>query len=271
MSGPLHPSGPLVPLLEIAIGAGVGFLIGLTGLGSGSLLTPLLILAAGFSPTSAVAASLVFSCLTKFGGSIQFIRRKLVNFEIVRDLLLGGLPGVLAGAAVFHWLGIQHPEHQSRFLVRSIGLALILVAVILLVRLLPEKHRPEIADRELNLHPRVRQAAVIASGFIVGIFVSVTSIGAGAALMPVMVLCYRMEIETLVGSNVFASAILAAVAALPHAGLGNVPWVAVAFLLAGSLPAMWIAGHLHGRIPSRIPQGILAAALLGMGLRIFVF
>jgi hypothetical protein len=268
VTGLPHPGPPLLYLLEISIGAVVGFLIGLTGLGSGSLLTPLLILGAGFSPASAVGTSLVFSCLTKLGGSIHFIRRGLVNFEIVRDLNLGGLPGVLTGAYVFHYLGVRRPESMDSFLLRSIGLALILVSLILIARLLPERYRPEIVDRELRLHPGLRRALVIVSGFFVGILVSVTSIGAGAAMIPVMVLCYRMEMGMLVGSNVFASAILAAVAALPRAGLGQLSWTAVAFLLAGSLPAMWLASHLHGRIPSRIPEGLLAAALLGMGLRI---
>ena len=271
MTGLLHLSGPALSLLEIAIGAGVGFLIGLTGLGGGSVLTPLLILGAGFSPGTAVGTSLVFSCLTKCGGSIQFIRRGLVEFGIVQDLSLGGLPGAAAGAFVIRYLGVRRPESMDSILLRSIGLALIFVAFILLVRMLPEKHRPGIVDRELRLHPRLRRAAVVVSGFIVGIFVSVTSIGAGAALMPVMVLCYRVEIGTLVGSNVFASAVLAAVAALPHAGLGHISWHAVAFLLTGSLPGMWAASHLHGRIPGRISEGILAAVLLGMGLRIFAF
>jgi len=271
VTGSLHLAGPVVSLLEIAIGAGVGFLIGLTGLGGGSLLTPLLLLGAGFSPANAVGTSLMFSCLTKSGGSIQFIRRKLVDLAIVQDLSLGGLPGVVAGAFVVRYLGVRRPESMDSVLLRSIGLALIFVSLILLGRLLPEKYRPGIVDREFRLHPSLRRAAVIASGFIVGIFVSVTSIGAGAALMPVMVLCYRKEIGTLVGSNVFASAILATVAALPHAGLGHVSWPALAFLLTGSLPAMWAASHLHGRIPSRIPEGILAAALFGMGIRIFAF
>lgn len=271
MSGLLHLPGPALSLLEIAIGAGVGLLIGLTGLGGGLVLTPLLILGAGFSPSIAVGTSLVFSCLTKFGGSFHFIRRNLVDFAIVQDLSLGGLPGVAAGAFVVRYLGVRRPESMDSVLLRAIGLALIFAALILLVRMLPERHRPGIVDRELRLHPALRRAAVVASGFVVGIFVSVTSIGAGAALMPVMVLCYRAEIGTMVGSNIFAGAVLAAVAALPHAGLGHISWTSVALLLTGSLPALWAASHLHGRIPSRISEGILAAALLGMGLRIYVF
>ena len=266
-----HPAGVPLELLEVAMGAGVGFLIGLTGLGGGSLLTPLLILGAGFSPTAAVGTSLTFSCLTKFGGSISFLRRGLVRYEIVRDLALGGLPGVLAGSILLHYMGMWHPASLDSFLLRAIGLALIFVSLILFLRLLPETVRPEIVDRELRMHPVLRRMVVMVCGFLVGACVSVTSIGAGAALIPVMVLCYRMDAGTLVGSNVFASAFLAAVAALPYARMEHVSWPAVGFLLAGSLPAMWIASHMHGRIPRLIPEGLIAAALLGMGLRIAMF
>ena len=270
MTGVAHPAGVTLELLEIAIGTGVGFLIGLTGLGSGSLLTPLLILGAGFPPTVAVGTSLAFSCLTKFGGSITFLRRGLVRRDIVRDLSVGGLPGVLAGAIFLHYMGVWHPASMDSFLLRAIGLVLVLVSLILILRLLPERIRPEIADRELRVHPGLRRGVVIACGCVVGACVSVTSIGAGAALIPVMVLCYRLEIGTLVGSNVFASAFLAAVAALPYARMEHVCWPAVGLLLAGSLPAMWIASHMHGTIPRMIPEGLIASALLCMGLRMVV-
>jgi uncharacterized membrane protein YfcA len=265
-----HSAGISLDLLEVAIGAGVGFLIGLTGLGSGSLLTPLLILVAGFSPATAVGTSLAFSCLTKFGGSIPFIRRGLVQFDIVRDLALGGLPGVLTGALVVHSLHMWRPAAKEGFLLRAIGLALILVSFLLIARLLPQKFRPAAVDRELLLHPGLRRGVIMVSGFLVGALVSVTSIGAGAALMPVMLLCYRMPTGALVGNNIFASAFLAAVAALPYARLGNISWSAVGLLLAGSLPATWAASHTHGRIPRHIPEGLLAAAFFGMGVRIIL-
>jgi uncharacterized membrane protein YfcA len=271
VSGALHLTGPLLYATEFAIGALVGLLIGLTGLGSGSLLTPLLILGAGLSPAVAVGTSLVFSFLTKFGGSLNFYRRGLIHMPIVQDLSLGGLPGVLIGAFIVRYLGVRKPALMDTFLLRSIGLALILVSVIMLARLMPERYRPGLVDRELRLHPGLRRGAVVFSGFVVGVFVTLTSIGAGAALVPVMVLCYRLEVGVLVGSNIFASAILATIAAIPHIGLGHVSWPAVVALLAGSLPSMWLASHLHGRIPRHIPEGIIAAALLGMGIRIFVF
>jgi uncharacterized protein len=271
VTGALHLTGISLDLMEIATGAGVGLLIGLTGLGSGSLLTPLLILGGGFSPAAAVGTSLVFSCFTKLGGSIQFMRRGLVQYEIVRDVALGGLPGVLLGVLVVHNLGLRRPASVDSFLLHSIGLALILVSLILLLRLAPERLRLELLYRNLSLRPSLQRSVVLVCGFIVGGLVSITSIGAGAALMPVMVLCYRAELGALVGSNLFASAFLAAVAALPHARLGNVSWLAVGFLLAGSLPATWVASRMHGRVPRHIPEGLLAVVLLGMGIRIFVF
>ncbi len=257
--------------IEVAIGALVGFTIGFTGLGSGSMLTPLLILVARMSPASAVGTSLVFSVFTKTWGGWSFYRRGLVNMDIVRDLSRGALPGVLFGAFVIRYLGVRRPELMDTVLLRSIGLALILVSLIMLLRLLPDRFRPEAVDRELRLHPGLRRALVVFSGFVVGVCLTVTSIGAGAALVPLMVLCYRLESGTLVGTNIFASAIFAGIAAIPHWGLGHVSWSVVAALLAGSLPALWCASHMHGRMPRYIPEGIIAAALLGMGVRIFVF
>ena len=258
-------------LIEVGIGIIVGFVIGLTGLGSGSMLTPLLILVSRMSPSTAVATSLIFSVVTKTWGGFHFLRRNLVNMDIVRDLSLGGLPGVLFGAFVVRYIGVRRPQVMDNFLLRAIGLALIIVGTVMLLRLLPERFRPVSVDRELQLHPGLRRALVVLSGFVVGVSMTLTSIGAGAALVPIMVLCYRLDPGTLVGTNVFTTAIMAAIAAIPHMGLGHVSWPAVGALLIGSLPAMWGASQLHGRVPRHIPEGIIAAALMGMGLRIFVF
>jgi uncharacterized membrane protein YfcA len=262
---------PLQILTEIGIGVVVGFAIGLTGLGSGSVLTPLLILVTQMSPSPAVGTSLVFSLVTKTWGGLNFRRRKLVDMHIVRDLSLAGLPGVLFGAFVVRYIGVHRPQAMENFLLRSIGLALILVGALMLLRLLPERFRPASVDRELQLHPGLRRTIVTLAGFVVGISVTFTSIGAGAALVPVMVLCYRLDAGTLVGTNVFTGALMAAIAVIPHLGLGHVSWPAVGALLIGSLPAMWGASQLHGRVPHHIPEGIIAAALMGLGLRIFVF
>jgi len=250
------------------IGVVVGLLIGVTGIGSGSLLTPLLILFGGLAPASAVGTSLFFSFLTKLSGSLSFYRRKMVDMEIVRDLSIGGLPGVLAGAFVIRYLGLRKPSLMEAFLPRAIGTALIVVALIMIVRLLPMAIRPAAADRRLDIAPGLRRFVIILVGFVVGGSVTITSIGSGAALIPAMVLFYRLDSGTLVGTNVVMGTFMAGIAAIPHAGLGNVRWEAVAGLLCGSIPAVWFSSQLHGRIPRQIPEGIIAFGLLAMGLRI---
>lgn len=258
-------------LSMIEIGLIIGLLIGITGLGSGSLLTPLLILLGGMSPATAVGTSLVFAFTTKLYGTWNFYRRRMVEMEIVRDLSIGSLPGVVLGAFVIRYLGVRKPQLMDLFMLRAIGVVLVVVGLVMLLRLLPMALRPTGVDRRLAVSERTRRVVIILVGFVVGASVTMTSIGSGAALIPVMVLFYRLDSGTLVGTNVAMGTILAAVAAIPHIGLGNVNWTAVLGLLCGSLPALWIGSQVHGRIPRQIPEGIIAAALLGMGVRIIAF
>jgi len=251
----------------VGIGLLVGLMIGLTGIGGGSLTTPMLILS-GMSPATAVGTSLAFSFVTKLSGSISFVRRKLVHFEIVRDLSIGCLPGTLAGAFVIRYLGLRRPETLDAFMMRAIGVVLIVVGAVMLLRLLPMRMRPRVVDRTLPFASWQRSLVIAAVGFGVGVIVTITSIGSAAALIPAMVLFYRLDSGTLVGTNVFMGAIMAFIAAIPHAGLGHVDWMGAFGLACGSVPGVWVTSRWHGRIPRQIPEGIIAAALLAMGLRI---
>jgi hypothetical protein len=251
----------------LATGALIGFLIGLTGLGGGSMLTPLLVLG-GMPVTSAVGTSLVFSFFTKLSGSVGFWRRGLVHMQIVRDVSLGSVPGALAGAFVIRYLGLRRPELLNAIMLRALGIALLFVGVLMLLRMLPGGKRPRFVDRTLPFASWQRAAVITATGFLVGLLVTLTSIGSGAALIPAMVLFYRLDSGTLVGTNVFMGLILAAVAALPHAGLGHVDWGGVLALLLGSVPAVLCTARLHGRIHRHIPVAVIAVALLALGARI---
>lgn len=252
----------------IQIGLVVGLLIGLTGLGSGSLLTPMLILLGGMSPANAVGTSLAFSFLTKLYGSWNFYRRGQVLMDIVRDLSLGSLPGVLTGAFVVRYLGLRQPQAMNVIMLRAIGLVLIVVSIVMIVRLLPLTLRPAATDQPLRLKGWQRRTLIIVAGYVVGLCVTFTSIGSGAALIPVMILFYRMDSGTLVGTNVFMGMILAAIAGISHYGLGHVDWRAVGGLLCGSIPAVWLSSQLHGKVPRQIPEGIIAAGLMAMGVHI---
>jgi hypothetical protein len=154
-------------------------------------------------------------------------------------------------------------------LMRSIGTVLIIVSLLMLWRLLPVNMRPEVVDQRLHLSEGWRRALIILVGFGTGLSVTVTSIGSGAALIPAMVLFYRIESGVLVGTNVAMGAILAAIASISHMGLGNVDWPSAALLLCGSIPGIWLGSQIHGRLHRAIPEGAIALALLAMGVRIF--
>ena len=259
-------------LNTIGIGAAIGVLVGLTGTGSGSLLTPLLILVARMTPVTAVGTSLVFSVVTRFYGGWTFYRRGLVRMEIVRDLWIGGVPGALLGGLLIHYLGVRRPEALNLLTVRCIGIALILGALLIMVRVVPWDWRPEVIRRkELPFSASRRRLLMASAGFVTGLSLSITSIGSGTLLIPAMILLARFPPGTpgtLAGTTVSAGTILSFVAALPYASLGNVHWESVAALLCGSIPALWLSTRAHGWLPRQIPEGILAAALMIAGLRI---
>jgi uncharacterized membrane protein YfcA len=116
-----------------------------------------------------------------------------------------------------------------------------------------------------------RSLVIATVGFGVGAVVTITSIGSAAALIPAMVLFYRLDSGTLVGTNVFMGTIMACIAAIPHIGLGHVDWMGALGLACGSVPGVWLTSRWHGHIPRHIPEGIIAVALLAMGIRIVTY
>lgn len=260
-----------MPFAElVALGVLVGLAIGLTGIGSGSLLTPLLILLGGLSPARAVGTSLAFSFATKLYGSWSFYRRGMVKLDVARDFTLGGLVGSLAGACVIRFLVVRHPQALDALVLRAIGLVLILVSLLMLLRLLPANLRPAGFDRPLALSERRRRLLIFPVAFLLGAVVTITSIGSGVVLIPVMVLFYRLDPGTLVGTSVLVGTALAATAGLPYASLGNLDWRTVAALLLGSIPALWLSSRHRARTPRAVSEGIIAATLMAMGIRISI-
>ncbi len=250
------------------MGLGVGLLLGLTGVGSGSVLTPLLILECGLAPTKAVGTSLAFAFTTKIVASASFYRRGLVDFPILRKLLPGAAAGLLAGFLLIEGLRVRSPQMQNVFLQRAIGMALLCVFALMAARIFPRTAGHALAERILNFSRRHERTLALAAGFAVGLSVTLTSIGAGAALIPMLYLLYGPDSGRLVGTSIFFGTLLSAVAGLLHAGQGNVDFRVVAALLAGSLPAIWLASHLHGRLPRLVSEGIIAAAVLALGVRL---
>ena len=251
----------------LGLGAAVGLMIGLTGEGSGSLLTPLLIILGHMSPAGAVGTSLAFGFTTKLYGSWHFFRMRLVRKDLVQELVLGGVPGALAGAILIRYLGLHRPRVLDIFILRAIGSILILVSLLMLLKLVPHKWRPGI-ERPAFFAGRKFRRLLILIGFVIGAAVSTTSIGSGALLIAALVILFPIQSGPLVGTSVVTGMILIAVSSLPYAATGNINWQLVVGMLCGSIPAIHFASRLHGRLPQRVPEGIIAAAMMAMGIHI---
>jgi uncharacterized protein len=257
--------------LIIAMGLGVGLLLGLTGIGSGSVLTPLLILAGGLAPAKAVGTSLAFAFATKIVASASFYRRGLVDFPILKRLAPGALAGLLLGSFLLRNLSGRSSQIENTFLQRAIGVALLTVFGLMAARFFPNSTGHALAGLLMKFAQRHEGTLAFAAGFAVSLSVTFTSIGSGAALIPALYLIYRPDSGRLVGTSIFLGTLLSAAAGLMHASEGHVDLRVVVVLLAGSLPAIWLASHLHGRLPRLVSEGIIATAMLFLGMRLAFF
>jgi uncharacterized membrane protein YfcA len=249
------------PLL-LTLGLLVGILVGLTGVGGGALLTPLLILVAGVRPVIAVGTDLAFAAITKCVGGWQHLQQGTVGRRLVGNLALGSAPGALLGAQLVSRLAATDGSGTDAVLTHVLGLVLLLAAGASLLRALgvtlgnPTKPDPGFV-------------ATASLGFVIGVLVGFTSIGAGSLLMAVFALCYRrLSPARAVGADVLHGAVLAAVAALAHGSAGHIDFIMLANLLLGSVPGVLLGGWLCSRLPSRPVRVGIAAMLIISGVRL---
>ena len=241
----------------------VGLLVGLTGMGGGVLMTPLLMLGLGMPATAAVGTDLAYSLVTKLAGSWQHLRQRTVDLALVRALALGSVPASMVAVGILAWLEHRDVAGLERGLARAIGAALVVAAGLLAWRALsaaePKPHA--VAHRRL---------AIAAVGALGGLLVGLTSVGSGSVIMALLVFFVPLEPRTLVGSDVVHAAILVGVAAAGHALLGNVDVALAAQLLIGSVPGVIVGSRLTLKTPRRWLQAALAALLILSGLRLLV-
>jgi uncharacterized membrane protein YfcA len=251
-------------LIAILSGFAVGAIVGMTGVGGGSLMTPLLIGVFKLHPALAIGTDLWFAALTKTGGAIAHARHGHVDWRITRLLLAGSLPAALATIALMHATGIT--KGWAAALTFSLGIALLLTAVVVAfkktwqaVGLKLERWLPE--SRKVPL--------TIASGVVLGVLVTLSSIGAGALGATLILLLYpRLAAHRLVGTDIAHAVPLTLVAGIGHATLGHVDWALLAALLVGSLPGIWLGAQLTRRMPERIVRGLLCASLVTAGVKV---
>jgi uncharacterized membrane protein YfcA len=250
--------------LVILFGFFVGVLVGMTGIGGGSLMTPLLILVLGTAPVTAIGTDLAYAAVTKTVGGWRHWRRGSVDMGIALWLAVGSIPGALGGVQALNMLEkALGGESFDTFLLVIVGAALLITGIAVLARALflnvdSERHT-------LQLDRRHKIAAVLI-GISVGFVLGLTSAGSGALIAVGLILVFRLTPLRVVGTDVFHAALLLWVAAFAHVVSGNVDFGLAGNILIGSLPGVWIGSNLAFRLPENALRPTLAIVLLAAGL-----
>lgn len=248
----------LLPLYGLT----VGLLVGLTGMGGGVLMTPLLMLGLGMPATAAVGTDLAYSTLTKLAGTWQHWRQGTVDAEVVRGLAIGSIPGSLFAIGLLVWLRGENQERLDGVLERSIGIMLAVAAVLMLRRVLSGRQEHVGIARQAS-HRTAKLAAIGALG---GVAVGLTSIGSGSLIIALLVMAVPLRAERLVGTDVAHAFLLVGVATVGHLFLGDVDLALAAKLLVGSLPGVILGSRLTLWVPRRPLQIGLAGLLLSTSI-----
>lgn len=258
---------------EIAIivaGFAVGVIVGLTGVGGGSLMTPILIFFFGVKPYMAVGTDLLFAAFTKLGGTVSLARQRLVPWGVVGQLCAGSLPAALLTLWVLHTLGPASPTVQT-LMTSTLGVALLLTAAAMLYKAARGKQTPRtVSEQDLQQASQARHWSLpVLFGAAIGTLVTLTSVGAGAIGVSVLLLLYPLlPLPRIVAADIAYAVPLTLVAGLGHASLGSVDWPLLATLLAGSLPGIWVGTRLMRHTPERLVRSALSVLLAYAGIKL---
>jgi uncharacterized protein len=249
----------------VLFGLGVGILIGLTGIGGGSLMTPLLIIVLGIHPLVAVGTDLTYGAITKTLGGYKHLRKGTVDLGVSKWLAYGGVPGALTGVLLVDRLHKAYGKSFDHVLIGCIAGALVIVASVVLVRTLLLSHLAELERESFHFTKRAGIAAIVL-GFVLGLILGMTSVGSGALIGVAMIVIFKLTPQRVAGSSVFLAAMLLWVAGLAQVVSGNVDYGLVGNILIGSMPGVWIGAHFVDRVPDQALRVTLGAVLLGSAL-----
>ena len=254
-------------LFLILTGAVVGLVVGITGVGGGALMTPLLLMF-GFPAHIAIGTDLWFAALTKSGGLIAHQKKGHIRWSIVLNLAAGSLPAaVLTGLALTFWFGSA--ENYASLLKTALGFMLILTSIVLIFRNRLTRHY---GRRLRTTEARKFSIKLLFAGVALGSLVTLSSVGAGAIGTAVLMLMFPYLIpKQVVGTDIAHAVPLTIIAGAVHLYLGNVNFQLLGALLMGSLPAIYVGSALSGKIPSRLMQPILATLLMLLGMKYAIF
>lgn len=257
----------LNPLYSLS-GLLVGILVGITGVGGGSLMTPLLVLFFNVHPATAVGTDLLYAAITKSAGTAVHSRNKTVNWRIVGMLALGSIPA--ATITLYLMSGVDRDSLSFKaVLTQALGWMLFLTAILLVFR------KP-IVDWVANwrrhhkpVEPATIAIATLLLGLVLGALVTLTSVGAGALGVTALLMLYpRLEIRDVVGSDIVHAVPLTLVGGLGYWVIGEIDWAMLISLLVGSVPGIIFGSHLAPRMPDKVIRPILAVTLALVALKL---
>ncbi|EJE51060.1 putative permease [Acidovorax sp. CF316] len=263
-------------LAFVFAGFAVGLIVGLTGVGGGSLMTPVLIFFFGVKPHLAIGTDLLFAAFTKMGGTVSMARQRLVPWRVVGQLCAGSIPAAILALWALKELGPASAQAQ-RIMTTTLGFALLLTAAATLYKVIAFSRQRQAADQALRLanaeqatRPRHWSLPVLL-GAVIGTLVTFTSVGAGAIGVTVLLLVYPLlPLPRIIGADIAYAVPLTLVAGLGHASLGSVDWSLLAQLLAGSLPGIWLGSRLVTRTPERLIRSALSVLLAWAGAKLIL-
>ncbi len=247
--------------LKILIGFGVGILIGMTGLGGGVLLLPMLIFGLRVPAIIAVGSDACFNFITKIGSSWVHLNKGTVRRRVVVALAAGSLPGSIVGVSFLTHLRTVYGDGVNGFIKSAVGLLLIIVPVLLLMQ-------RRIEDRVANRPPTPKSFVGMAVlGLFAGFLVGMTSVGSGSIIMMLLLLFYSYPPKVMVGTDIVHAVVLTGITSLLHLHFGNVDLNLVGCLIIGSIPGGILGSQLSTRVPVPWLRRILCAILLATGAR----
>jgi uncharacterized protein len=262
----MHFSDAIDPLYSIS-GFGVGFLVGMTGVGGGSMMTPLLILLFGVHPTTAVGTDLLYASATQAAGGLIHGFSRTIDWLIVRRLATGSIPASVATLLILSQLDV-YGSTMRELVTLVLSAALFATAVLLIFR---RRLLVFYAANVGELEPGTTAWLTVAAGALLGVLVSISSVGAGAIGLTIVILLYSgRPTRTIVGSDIAHAMPLTLVAGLGHWAIGSVDWHIFGSLLAGSLPGIALGSYMAARVPETALRAVVALVLAVVGGKLMI-
>jgi len=252
---------------EISFGGFVvGLLVGLTGMGGGLVMTPMMIFLFGVNPTLAIGTDLVYSSVTKMFGSWQHWRQKTVDWAVVKFLSIGSVPGALLGVLAMMLLQHNFAETVESIVGKLLGVTYLLIALLMVYRMVSRRKGD---DRPAGgIVPPKRKMIVL--GVFAGFVVGLTSVGSGTLFMAVLLMIYPVAVARLVGTDIVQAVLVTGVAGIAHLWAGNVDLGLVGMLLLGSVPGILIGSRMTTKVPERAVRACLFVMIFLSGFKMLM-